>query len=74
MPVTERRRETFGALVAAVTVGWALDRGAALEELAAGAGSGAEARRLRLLHLWIRWVVPAAVLAAGGWWVATEVL
>lgn len=66
--------QTFGALVAALTVGWSLDRGAALGELAAGVGAGPEAQRLRLLHLWIRWVVPAAVLATGGWWVATEVL
>lgn len=81
--------QTFGALVAALTVGWALDRGAALEELAAGYRAAADAggvqgpvgppaalhaRRLRLLHLWIRWVIPAAILAVGLWWLASEVL
>lgn len=66
--------QTLGALAAAVTVGWALDRSAALEELAAGVVEEPEARRLRLLLLWIRWVVPAAVLATGVWWMATEVI
>lgn len=59
--------QTLGALFAAVTFGWSLDRGRALSELASGTPG-----RLHLgLHLWIRFVVPGAILAVGAWWVAT---
>lgn len=61
--------QTLGALVAAVTFGWALNRGAALRELA---GEGAEGSA-RLLYLWVRWVIPGAILAVGAWWVASQV-
>ncbi len=61
---------TFGALVAAVTVGWSLDRGAALRALAGESTS----RFWKLLHLWVRFVIPGAILAVGAWWLATEVL
>lgn len=61
--------QTFGALAAALTVGWALDRGAALRQLAVGAGW-----QSRLLYQWIRWVIPGAILAVGIWWVLTDVL
>ena len=64
--------QTFGALVAVLTVGWALDRGAALGEMAREARRPPSRRRLRALHVWIRWVVPAAVLAVGAWWLAGE--
>lgn len=60
--------QTFGALIAVVTVGWALDRGAALSEIA-GERDGPPVS----LYLWIRWVVPGAVLATGVWWWLTEV-
>lgn len=56
--------QTLGALTAAVTFGWALDRGAALRQLA---GEGAEPA-VRVLYLWVRWVVPGAILAVGVWW------
>lgn len=62
--------QTLGALVAAVTFGWSLERGRALRELA----SGSPGRLHRFLHLWIRFVVPGAILAVGGWWVATTLL
>ena len=75
--------QTLGALVAALTFGWALDRGAALRALVAGpervggrsgdveavAGDG---RRIRLLYLWIRWVIPGVILAVGVWWVLSR--
>lgn len=31
-------------------------------------------RRTLLLYLWIRYVIPAAILAVGVWWLLTEVL
>lgn len=64
--------QTFGALMAVLTVGWALDRGTALGEMARRAKGAGRARRLRALHLWIRWVVPAAILAVGAWWLAGQ--
>ena len=61
--------QTLGALVAAVTVGWALRRSAALRELTVG-GSW----RARLLYGWIRYVVPAVILAIFVGWVATSLV
>jgi len=60
--------QTFGALVAVVTVGWAFRRADALRELA---GDGA---RGRLLYLWIRYAIPTAILAVGVWWLLTDLL
>lgn len=57
--------QTLGALVAAVAFGWALDRGRALEALASGSPTALH----RGLHLWIRFVIPLAILTVGGWWV-----
>ena len=62
--------QTVGALAAALTFGWALDRGAALEELATGGGS----RRVVFLYWWIRLAIPLAILAVGTWWLVDEVL
>lgn len=62
--------QTLGALVAALTAGWAMRRGALLRQLA-GERPGAFHRALAW---WIRWVVPGAILAVGAWWVATELL
>ncbi|NIP83360.1 MAG: hypothetical protein GWM90_30685, partial [Gemmatimonadetes bacterium] len=61
--------QSFGALVAALTVGWALDRGAALKELAHGSEG-----QTRLLYLWVRWVIPGVILAVGVWWALTDLL
>jgi NSS family neurotransmitter:Na+ symporter len=58
--------QTLGALVAALTFGWALDRERGLRALASGTPTALH----RGLHLWVRFVVPGAVLAVGAWWVA----
>ena len=63
--------QTVGALAAAVTVGWAMSRSDALRQLSS---DSPESTSLRLLYLWIRFVVPGAILAVGTWWLLTEVL
>lgn len=62
--------QTLGALVAVLTVGWVMQRATLLEQI------GGERRSLadRALARWLRWVVPAAVLAAAVWWLLTDVL
>lgn len=62
--------QTLGALLALITVGWSIARGAALRELAAGG----ESPFPLWLYYWIRYVVPGAILAVGIWWVLTDVL
>lgn len=62
--------QTFGALVAVLTVGWVIRRATLLEQIAGGRMSLAD----RALVRWLRWGVPTAVLAAAGWWLATDVL
>ena len=62
--------QTFGALVAVVTVGWVMRRATLLEQVAGGTASASD----RLLVHWLRWVVPGAVLAASVWWFLTDVL
>ncbi len=71
--------QTLGALVAVVAVGWALKRGAVLRELLSEAaatepGPPSTERTTLLLYLWIRYVIPAAIIAVGVWWLLTEVL
>jgi NSS family neurotransmitter:Na+ symporter len=60
--------QTLGALVAVIAVGWWIDRAKLLREF------GGESRRLLWLYHWLRWVVPAIILAVGFWWLATDVL
>ena len=60
--------QTLGALVAVVAVGWWIDRAELLRQF------GGESRQLLWLYYWLRWVVPAIILAVGLWWFATEVL
>ena len=62
--------QTLGALVAAVTVGWAMNRGEAIRALSEGAPRPVP----NWLYLWIRWVIPGALLAVGIWWLVTDVL
>ena len=57
--------QSLGVLLAVLAFGWALDRGTALAQLGPGAP--------RVLTLWIRWVIPGAILVVGGWWFATQV-
>ena len=61
--------QTLGAAVAAVTVGWCLDRRLLAQQI----GSGSS-RRSRLLLFWLRWVVPTLVLGLGFLWLMTDVL
>jgi len=62
--------QTFGALVTVVTVGWVMRRATLLEQIAGASPSAAD----RALVLWLRWVVPGAVLAAAVWWLLSDVL
>ncbi len=62
--------QTFGALAAVVTVGWVLDRGTLLRQLAGDVPSTGD----RVLIHWLRWFVPVAVSVAALWWLATDVL
>jgi neurotransmitter:Na+ symporter, NSS family len=62
--------QTLGALVAAVTVGWAMNRGEAIRALSEGGRRPVP----NWLYLWIRWVIPGALLAVGVWWLVTDVL
>ncbi len=57
--------QTLGALLAAVTLGWCVNRSQALAQL------GPERR---LLYYWIRFVIPAAIFSVAIWWLTTEVL
>jgi NSS family neurotransmitter:Na+ symporter len=62
--------QTFGALCAALTAGWAMHRGALLGQLTSGSGL----RWPALVTIWLRFVVPAAILGVGAWWVLTDLL
>ena len=62
--------QTFGALIAVITVGWVMNRATLLEQIAGEDPSRAD----RALVHWLRWVVPSAVLGAAVWWLLTDVL
>jgi len=62
--------QTLGALLAVLTLGWCVNRGAALAELSAGG----ERPVPQWLIYWIRFGVPAAIIAVGIWWFVTSVL
>lgn len=64
--------QTAGVLVAVLAVGWGMPRLAVLTEL--GGDRGAASPGIGLLYLWIRWVIPAAILAVAAWWLMTDVL
>lgn len=61
--------QTLGALMAVITIGWCVNRSAALQALA---GEGGPPVPVWLIH-WIRFGIPAAILAVGVWWLATSV-
>lgn len=62
--------QTFGALVAVLSVGWVMRRATLLEQIAGPDATAAD----RALVRWLRWVVPFAVLAAAAWWFLADVL
>jgi neurotransmitter:Na+ symporter, NSS family len=62
--------QTLGSLVAVITVGWCINRSAALRELSRD--SGARPVPIWLYH-WIRYGIPAAILTVGIWWLLTSV-
>ena len=62
--------QTLGSLLAVVTVGWVMRRADALQQL----GGTDPPFRIRLLYLWLRFVVPAAIVAVGVWWLLTDLL
>jgi NSS family neurotransmitter:Na+ symporter len=64
--------QTLGALLAVVAFAWSLDRSAALAQLASGRRGAAW--EVRLLYLWLRYVIPVVMVVLGVWWLATEVL
>ncbi len=59
--------QTLGALFAVLAVGWCIDRGDVLRQLEPGGSS----RSTLWLYYWLRFVVPAAILLVGGWWLAS---
>lgn len=60
--------QTLGALLTVITAGWFLQRATLLEQL------GPPGPTRMLLVLAIRWLIPAAMLAVGAWWLLTDVL
>jgi SNF family Na+-dependent transporter len=56
--------QTLGALLAALTIGWSMNRSRALAALGAPVW----------LYLWIRYVIPGAIIIVGLWWFSTEVI
>jgi NSS family neurotransmitter:Na+ symporter len=62
--------QTLGALLAVVTLAWCVDRSAALKEMSLAGG-----RDIPMwLFYWIRFGIPAAIIAVGVWWFVTSVL
>jgi NSS family neurotransmitter:Na+ symporter len=61
--------QSLGALLAVVTAGWFVNRGAMLAELQQAGG-----RPRPFLMLWIRYVIPLGMLSVGVWWLLTDVL
>lgn len=62
--------QTLGALVAALTIGWCLQRGAALAALSADGRQTVPV----WLYYWIRFGIPAGILTVGIWWLLTSVI
>jgi NSS family neurotransmitter:Na+ symporter len=61
--------QTLGSLLAVLTVGWCLHRGAALKELF---GSGEKPVPVWMYH-WIRFGIPVVILGVGVYWLLTQV-
>lgn len=61
--------QTLGALMAVITLGWCVNRSAALKALAGEGGAPVPV----WLFYWIRFGIPAAILSVGVWWLMTSV-
>ena len=61
--------QTLGSLVAVITIGWCVNRSAALKAMAGEGGPPVPA----WLFYWIRFGIPAAILSVGVWWLMTSV-
>ena len=61
--------QTLGALMAVITIGWCVNRSAALKAMAGEGGPPVPA----WLFYWIRFGIPAAILSVGVWWLMTSV-
>jgi NSS family neurotransmitter:Na+ symporter len=61
--------QTLGSLLAVITLGWCVNRSAALAELS---HEGGRPVAPWLIH-WIRFGIPAAILSVGAWWLLTSV-
>ena len=62
--------QTLGSLLAVLTIGWCVNRSAALTELS---DQGEHPLPAWMIH-WIRFGIPAAIIAVGVWWFITSVL
>ncbi len=62
--------QTLGSLLAVLAVCWCMDRTTVLREL----GGPSPGPMIRLLYIWLRFVVPVLILFVGLWWLASEVL
>jgi NSS family neurotransmitter:Na+ symporter len=61
--------QTLGSLVAVLTVGWCINRSAALKQL----GERGEQPAPAWLFYWIRFGIPAAIGGTGVWWLLSSV-
>jgi NSS family neurotransmitter:Na+ symporter len=61
--------QTLGALMAVITIGWCVNRSAALKAMAGERGPPVP----EWLFYWIRFGIPAAILSVGVWWLMTSV-
>ena len=61
--------QTLGSLLAVLTIGWCVNRSAALQELSTGGKRPVPS----WLFYWIRFGIPAAILVVGVWWLLTNV-
>jgi len=62
--------QTLGALLAVLTVGWCMQRGAALKALSAEGRPPVP----NWLYNWIRFGIPLGILTVGTWWLLTSVI
>ncbi len=62
--------QTLGALLAVLTVGWCMQRAAALKALSAEGHPPVP----DWLYHWIRIGIPAGILTVGTWWLLTSVI